>query len=96
MQKSEVIHTRVAPALKHSVEAVLGKVGLSTSEAVTLFFHQIVLRDGLPFEVRVPNAVTRTVLAEASEGKGMKGYKNLATLRRSVEKQAPLKKKAKL
>ncbi|MFA6279457.1 MAG: type II toxin-antitoxin system RelB/DinJ family antitoxin [Bdellovibrionales bacterium] len=85
MQKSEVVHTRVAPDLKKSVEAVLCQVGLSTSDAVTLFFRQIVLRNGLPFEVRIPNATTRLVLKEGIEGKNMKAYKAVSDLRRVVE-----------
>lgn len=93
MSKSEVIHTRIAPELKHSVEAILGKVGLSTSEAVTLFFNQVVLQKGLPFAVRVPNKTTRSVLKEAASGKGMKRYKSLDALRRSVEKPARAAKK---
>lgn len=85
MQKSEVIHARVAPDLKHSVDAILSRVGLSASEAITLFYRQIELREGLPFEVRIPNATTRAAMAGARQGKGMKSYKTVAALRHSVE-----------
>jgi DNA-damage-inducible protein J len=37
---------------------------VSTTEAITMFLTQVVLNDGLPFELRVPNAETRTAIEE--------------------------------
>jgi len=93
MHKTEVVHTRVTPDLKHSVEAVLGKVGLSTTDAVSLFFHQIVLNNGLPFEVRIPNKETRAAMADAMEGKNMKIYDSLEVMRKSIEGKTIKKKR---
>ncbi len=95
MLKTEVIHARVAPNLKHSVEAVLRRVGLSTTDAVSLFFHQIVLNNGLPFAVKVPNKETRQAIKDAREGKNMKSYASVDEMRRSIEgKPAKNRKKA--
>jgi len=93
MLKTEVVHTRVRPDLKHSVEAVLSKVGLSTTEAVSLFFHQIVLHDGLPFAVRIPNKETRAAIAEALEGENMKSYDSIDAVRKSIEGKTTKKKR---
>jgi len=95
MLKSEVVHTRVTPDLKHSVQAVLGRVGLSTTDAVSLFFHQIVLHDGLPFDVRVPNKATRQAIKEARTGKNMKTYASVEKMRLAIE-QKPAKKRKKV
>ncbi len=65
MAKSETIRARVEPALKHEAEAVLDKLGMSPTEAITLFYKQVTLYRGLPFPVRVPNATTRKALNEA-------------------------------
>jgi len=92
MHKTEVVHTRVTPDLKHSVEAVLKQVGLSTTDAVSLFFHQIVLNNGLPFEVRIPNKETRAVMADAMEGKNMKSYDSIDAMRKSIEGKKAKKK----
>ena len=35
-----------------------------------MFLRQVVLRRGLPFEVRIPNAATRRAIAELESGKG--------------------------
>lgn len=71
-QKSAVIHTRVQPALKATVEKVLAKLGLSTSEAINLYFSQIALHKGLPFDVKIPNRATKQAIKEARSGKGMR------------------------
>jgi DNA-damage-inducible protein J len=62
--KSEFIRARVEPKLKRDTEAVLAKLGISMSDAVTVFCRQVVLQKGLPFPVRLPNAETRAALAE--------------------------------
>jgi len=43
---------------------VLATVGVSTTDAITMFLQQVVLRNGLPFEVRVPNAETKEAIEE--------------------------------
>jgi len=62
------INARVDKQVK--AQKVLAKVGLSTTDAVNLLLHQIILRDGLPFEVRVPNRETRAAIAQARRGGG--------------------------
>ena len=48
MAKSETLRTRMEPELKAQGEAVLSAIGLSTTEAVTMFFRQIVMRQDCP------------------------------------------------
>jgi DNA-damage-inducible protein J len=68
--KTANINARVEKHLKAKAEKVLRGVGVRTSDAITMFLHQIVLHDGLPFEVKVPNAETRKAIAELESGKG--------------------------
>jgi addiction module RelB/DinJ family antitoxin len=56
MSKSTYVHTRVDPMLKEHAEMIFSKLGLSLTDAVTLFLRQVTLRDGLPFEVAVPSS----------------------------------------
>ena len=70
MAKDATINARVDRRLKARAEKVLRQVGLSTTEAVTLLLHQIVLRQGLPFDARIPNAETRRAMAELDAGLG--------------------------
>ncbi len=65
MAKTETVRARVEPELKRDAEAVLSELGLSTSEAITLFLRQITLRRGLPFPVHIPNQETREAPGQA-------------------------------
>jgi DNA-damage-inducible protein J len=74
MRKTETIRARVEPRLKRDAEAVLKKVGLTSSEAITLFLTQVKLTNGLPFPVRVPNAATRRALRDARARKDLETF----------------------
>jgi len=78
--KTEVINFRVEPGLKRLAENILKRIGLTTTDAFTLFMHQLVLQEGLPFEVKVPNKKTRRALKNAFEGKNLIKYNSLEEL----------------
>ncbi len=64
LNKSAMIRARVDPALKDEVESLFAQLGLSATQAITLFYQQVRLNRGLPFEVRVPNAVSQQTFAQ--------------------------------
>ena len=64
MGKTGYITARVEPKLKARAARVLATVGVTTTDAITMFLRQVVLRNGLPFEVRAPNAETRKAIEE--------------------------------
>jgi len=68
MNKSAMIRARVDPTLKDEVEDVFEQLGLSTTQAITLFYQQVRLNRGLPFDVRIPNTVTLRAFAETDAG----------------------------
>ena len=63
--KTAFLNARIDPDLKTRAEKVLAGVGVSSSQAITMFYHQVVLRQGLPFDVCIPNAETVAALKEA-------------------------------
>ena len=65
MGKSAFIRARVEPDLKEEVIDILQTLGLSLTEAITLFFKMIKLNRGLPFEVKIPNEKTLTAMEDA-------------------------------
>ena len=77
MAKSQMIRARVEPALKRKAEAVLDKLGMTPTEAITLFYKQVTLYQGLPFPVRVPNAATRKALREARSRKNLESFESV-------------------
>lgn len=57
MAKDTTVRARIEPELKTRAEKVFGKIGLTTSEAITLFFKQVDLNQGLPFPVGIPKTM---------------------------------------
>ena len=74
MAKTKMIRARVDPGLKHDAEAVLDKLGMTPTEAITLFYKQVTLYRGLPFPVRIPNAATRKALREVLSRTNIESY----------------------
>lgn len=71
MSKTAMIRARVEPDVKEAAETVFRKLGLSVTEAVTLFYKQVTLKEGLPFDIKIPNRTTRKAMEETSAGKGL-------------------------
>ena len=92
MGKTGYIAARIEPKLKASAGRVLNRVGVSTSDAITMFFKQVVLQGGLPFEVRALNAETKKAIAEL-EGGGGKIFQG--TTKEAFEKALGRRKKRK-
>lgn len=67
--KTETLNARIEPALKSNAERILKKLGLSNAEAIRLFYTQICLNQGLPFDVKIPNKATIAAMKEAESGK---------------------------
>ena len=81
MAKTEMIRARVEPELKSQAEEVFSGLGLSPTEAITLFYRQVTLHHGLPFAVKVPNAETIAALKRARAGEGLTEYADLEDLK---------------
>ena len=78
MARTGYITARVEPKLKVSADRALKRVGVSTSDAISMFLRQVVLQKGLPFEVRMPNAETIAAMEEArdpAKRKKLKAYR---------------------
>jgi DNA-damage-inducible protein J len=69
MAKSATIRARTEPRLKAEVDKILQKLGLSCSEAINLFFTQVTLRRGIPFDVALPNRTTLKAMKDVEEKK---------------------------
>jgi DNA-damage-inducible protein J len=72
--KTSFIRARIDPLLKREAEAVLHTLGIDTTSAVTMFLKQVSLHKGIPFDIRIPNRITRNAFAEKLDKR--KAYKN--------------------
>ena len=71
MSKSATVRARVEPKLKQEAERVFETLGLSATQAVTLFYRQVTLRKGLPFDVVIANATTLKTFEDTDRGRNL-------------------------
>lgn len=71
MGKTATIQTRVDPDVKNQAQIILKKLNISMSEAISMYLSQITLHQGIPFEIKIPNAVTAKTLKDSEEGKDL-------------------------
>ena len=85
MTKTAMIRARVEPALKQEAEECFSELGLSATEAITLFYKQVALHRGLPFEVKIPNAETVEALQQARSRERLTEYASLEELKATLD-----------
>ena len=85
MKKSAMIRARVEPELKSEVDEIFRELGLTTTEAITLFYHQVKARKGIPFEIRIPNETTLETMRKTDAGEELNEYASLDEFRKKME-----------
>ena len=55
MANTSAVYARIDKELKENAEGILSKLGISPSSAIQMLYSQIVLRRGIPFELRLPS-----------------------------------------
>lgn len=90
MAKSANLYARIEPGLKEEAEVILTALGIPASNAITMFYKQIVLNQGLPFEVKLPEHpldISRMTSAEL-DAELEKGYADVKAGRTLPAEQA--------
>ncbi len=90
MAKSANLYARIEPEVKEQAEAILNALGISASNAITMFYKQVILQRGLPFEVKLPEHpldISR-MTAEQLDAELEKGYAQIKAGQTISAKQA--------
>ena len=69
--KTAMVRARVEPTLKNRAEHVFERLGLNATQAITIFYKQVELRDGLPFDVVVPTPTTKRAFSASEDGRDL-------------------------
>lgn len=56
MPKTANLYARIEPEVKEQAESILAALGIPVSNAINMFYKQIILQRGIPFEVKLPQA----------------------------------------
>ena len=97
--KTANLYARIEPETKYAAESILDTLGIPASVAINLFYKQIILRNGLPFEVQIPTKAPLNLAAISEDefnsemeksyksmraGKGVSAKKAFAKIKRSL------------
>lgn len=79
-QKSANIYARIEPDIKKQAEDILSSLGVSASSAINMFYKQIILKKGIPFDVTLNSKPVDISLISEEElsAELEKGYNQIA------------------
>jgi DNA-damage-inducible protein J len=84
MSDSTTINVRIDVQTKSKASRILGLLGMTPSEAINLFFKQIIYTQSIPFDVKLPNKETIQAMKELDSGKGVK-FNSVADLLKDLK-----------
>ena len=67
MSNTSAVYARINTELKEKAELILSQLGISPSSAIQMFYSQIVLKKGMPFELKFPSSKPLAVGAMTRE-----------------------------
>lgn len=82
--KSANLYARIEPEVKEQAESILSALGIPASNAINMFYKQIILNRGLPFEVKMPSARPIDISSLSEEQMNLeleKGYSDMKAAR---------------
>ena len=65
--KTANVTARIERGIKEQAEAILSQLGISPSSAIQMLYSQIVLKKGMPFELKLPSSKPLAVGAMTKE-----------------------------
>jgi DNA-damage-inducible protein J len=72
--KSTTVRARLEPKLKKETELIFEELGINTTEAIRIFFKQVKLQRGLPFEMKIPNEITKDAILDSKARKNVSSF----------------------
>ncbi len=91
MPKTANLYARIEPEVKEKAESILSDLGIPASNAINMFYKQIILHRGIPFDVKIPLAqpVNAEVLTEEQMDRELeKGYADMLNGKTKPAKKA--------
>ena len=55
MANTTAVYARIDTELKSRAESILTQLGISPSSAIQMLYSQIILNNGMPFELKIPD-----------------------------------------
>jgi len=59
---------------KERAKLIFKELGITMGDAFNMFLSQVNLHQGMPFEIKIPNDMTKKVIKEARQGKNVEDF----------------------
>ena len=79
MTKTAAVTIRLDPKLKNDAQNVFDDLGITTTQAISMFLKQVSLRKGMPFPVEIPNNETLRAMEDAMNRRNLKTFDNASS-----------------
>lgn len=77
MEKSILVSFRTKPEIKKKADVIFETLGISKTEAFNMFLSNVILNNGIPFEVKIPNKETLEAVEDVENKRNLTSYDNL-------------------
>ncbi len=74
MADATTLSVRTDKTLKEEVGKILRQLGLNHSTAINMYYRLILAKNGIPFDVRIPNKETRQAMDDLDNRKNIKKF----------------------
>ncbi len=86
MSKTAEIRVRTESKLKREVENIFKKEGVSTTEAINLFYKEVKIKNRLPFEINKPNKTTIDTFEKTDKGNDLVKFNYIEDLLKDLKR----------
>lgn len=76
MEKSVLVSFRTKPELKKKADVIFESLGISKTEAFNMFLSNVILNNGIPFEVKIPNKETLEAVEDIENRRNLTSHKS--------------------
>ncbi len=90
MAKTSNLYARIEPDVKEQAEMILSALGIPASNAINMFYKQIILQRGIPFDMKLPDSRALDMgqlTSEQLDAELEKGYADIAAGRTKPAKE---------
>jgi DNA-damage-inducible protein J len=84
MTKISNINVRLDINLKDKFEEVLNSLGITTSQSISMFVNQVILNNGIPFDIKIPNKKTQKAMKNINTNKSLNTADNIDDLKKKL------------
>ena len=77
MAKTATLTVRIDAQVKQEAQEILKQLGLTTTQAISMYLNQIRNEKGLPYHPHIPNAETLQAMDDLENRRGVKTFENV-------------------